>query len=83
VLKSREIDDNELRQMLQTAVASGGTRDGFFEQFEYHFPAEPFLTLECGEALLGKCKEVAPGEYRQASQRYAVLLAGSGGVCGT
>jgi hypothetical protein len=73
VLKSREIDGNELRQMLHTAVASGDARDVFFEQFEYHFPGQPFLTLERGEALLGKCKEVAPSEYaklRKGTQFY-------------
>ena len=37
VLKSREISDIELHQMLHAAVASGDILDIFFEQFEYHF----------------------------------------------
>jgi len=49
--------------MLRAAVASEHTLNVFFDQFEYHFPEQPFLTLERGEALLGRCKEVAPSEY--------------------
>jgi hypothetical protein len=49
--------------MLQAAVASGDNRDAFFQQFEYHFDENPFLTLTWGEALLRKCKDVAPDEY--------------------
>jgi hypothetical protein len=49
--------------MLQLAPASGNTTD-FFGAFEYYFPGQPFDTLECGEALLAKCENLAPGIYK-------------------
>jgi hypothetical protein len=63
VLRSREVDDGELRQMIHAAVSGRNTGDVFFDQFEYHFDENPFLTLTRGETLLEKCKEVAPNEY--------------------
>jgi hypothetical protein len=63
VLRGREIDSSELRHMIHAAVASEDAGNVFFDQFEYHFAGNPFLTLTHGEALLEKCKEVAPNDY--------------------
>jgi hypothetical protein len=59
---TREVEDNELRRMLDIAWESKDT-DDFFGRFQYYIPGQPFLTLLCGEALLSKCKKLAPVAY--------------------
>jgi hypothetical protein len=49
--------------MINAALANEDIGDVFFDQFEYHFADNPFLTLTRGETLLEKCKEAAPDEY--------------------
>jgi hypothetical protein len=64
VIRRREVADDELRQMLITAAVAGDTAD-FFGRFEYFFPGDPFATLLSGEALLGKCRKLAPDAYEK------------------
>ncbi len=62
VLRSRELQDDELRNMLLSVIASGDTGD-FFGKFEYFFPNDPNLTLQRGETLLAQCLRLAPDVY--------------------
>jgi hypothetical protein len=62
IIRTREIDDVELRRMLDIASSSGDV-DNFFGQFDYYNPGQPFLTLQRGEALLSKCRKLAPDTY--------------------
>jgi hypothetical protein len=67
LIRQREIQDDELRQMLHSAVTSGDTAD-FFRHFEYYFADQPFLTLCRGEAMLTRCNQVAPEAYAKLSK---------------
>lgn len=64
IIRPREVQDGELREMLSAASAAGDTAD-FFSRFAYYHPGKPFETLESGEALLSKCKQLAPDAYNK------------------
>jgi hypothetical protein len=50
IVRQREVQDDELRHMLQAAQATGNTVC-FFEQFAYR--GEPHATLAYGQSLFG------------------------------
>jgi hypothetical protein len=62
VIRRREVADDELRQMLITAAAVGDSAN-FFGRFEYFFSDNPFVTLLRAEALLSRCRKLAPDAY--------------------